>query len=377
MFISNKIFFCFVFLNISCTKCLANDIKIGQHTFVERKFTVGAGQSEILVCDFNNDGAKDIIVTNQNDNNIITFKGYGDGSLTKVSHTSVGETPSDITATDFNNDRRLDLAIANHETDYVTFLIGDGKGQFRPAKNSPFRLNVNPHPHVVKLADLNDDGFDDLIVDSRDNDGLLVLKGLKEGAFSTTEQIISMGGDPYRGFAIGDINNDGKLDIVTPNAKSIGIALNQDPKNLNFDLMQLSQLDSPFSVSLADMNRDGNLDLIIASNGTSLSLIPGDGKGNFNIKEKIDFTATAGAKQITIGDINNDGIQDALISNWSGQLTVIFGSKKEISSFNFYSKAVPNPWAVKIADLNTDNIGDIIITDGNSKKAVVYISQVE
>lgn len=167
----------------------------------------------------------------------------------------------------------------------------------------------------------------------------------------------------------------GALDLVTPNQRDIGIAVNSGSIEASFSLTKLEQPESPFSVELADLTGDSELDLVVATNGTSLSIFPGDGRGNFQENKKTVVNVASGAKQIAIGDINGDGIEDALISNWSGGLLAIIGSKATIKSYKFRHASIPNPWGVALTDLNKDGKSDLIIADGDSKLAVVYVSQ--
>lgn len=353
----------------------AETVDIGNMIFLPTLFNVGTGQPSISVCDFNSDGNKDVIIANYSDDNIVVYQGNGKGSLSELDRFPVGENPTGIAVSDINDDGNVDVAIANHETSYVTLLFGDGKGGFEKAPQSPFNIGIKPHPHAVQLKDLDGDSIEELIVDSRENEGLLVLKGLANGKFKTPGNIINAGGDPYRGFAVNDINGDGALDLVTPNQRDIGIIINSNSIKTSFSLTTLAQPKSPFAVELADLTGDSKLDLVVATNGTSLSVLPGDGRGNFQENNKTVINVALGAKQIAIGDINGDGIEDALISNWSGELLAIIGSKATLESYKFRHANIPNPWGVALTDLNKDGKSDFIIADGDSKLAVVYVSE--
>jgi len=71
------------------------------------------------------------------------------------------------------------------------------------------------------------------------------------------------------------------LDIVTPNQDGIGVAINTSSNILSFTLKTLTPYESPFAVELTEMNGDDKIDLIVASYGNSITVIPGDGNGNF------------------------------------------------------------------------------------------------
>ena len=354
-------------------------IELGDTSFSRTLLNVGAGETMVSAIDFNLDGHQDIIVSNYADNNIVTYQGDGKGSLIKVSQNSAGERPTDMSVADINGDGAIDVVVANHETSYLTLLYGDGKGSFKPAPHSPISINVKPHPHVVQLKDLDGDNKVDLLVDNRTNNGLLVLMGLGNGQFEKQGQVIDAGGDPYLGFATGDINGDGKLDIVTPNQSEIGIALRTNSEKLSFSLKKMVQFESPFAVELADMSDDGKVDLIVASAKGLITIIPGNGNGNGNgnfiEKNKTIIKTSSGAKQIAIGDINGDGIKDSLISNWSGDLLVVLGGKATFETISFKDKNIPNPWGIVLVDLNEDGKSDFIVASGDSQLAAVYMSE--
>ncbi len=370
---------CLLYIVITCFSFACHgkteNITIGNVSFSQSLLKVGAGETMISAEDVNSDGHQDVIISNYLDNNIVIYIGDGKGGLIETRRYSAGEKPTDMAIFDVNEDGHEDVLIANHETSYLTLLNGDGQGGFKIADQSPLNIPVKPHPHVVKLKDLDGDNKVDLIVDNRTHNGLLVLKGLGNNHFNQTEKLIEVGGDPYLGFAIGDINRDGKLDIVTPNQNDIGILLNTSVEQLSFSLSKISPFKSPFAVELADITADGKLDLIIASQSNSVTVIPGDGQGSFLEDKKTTIKTSSGAKQIAVGDINGDGIEDTIVTHWSGEILAVLGSKASLETMSFTNVEIPNPWGLVIVDLNEDGKSDFIIASGDSKLAAVYISQ--
>ena len=366
----------FTILSLVCTSVIvaAKPLEITNRAYMDNVLEVGAGQSSLSICDVNGDGRQDAVFANYLDNNVSVFLGNGDGHLAFVGSYSVGERPTDLATADINDDGKLDLVVANHETDYVTVLFGAGNGQFERTSQSKLTVNIKPHPHAVQLSDLDDDGRVDLIIDDRDNFGLYVMRGLAGGSFKAPGKLIKAGGDPYRGFAIGDINTDGKLDMVTPNQRSIGLLLNTNPSQLTFSLAELRQAESPFAVELSDINGDKQADLIVATGTSTVSMLPGDGKGNFLHDRKVTISTANGAKQIATGDLNGDGVNDALVTSWSGEVIAILGAVSGHETLRFSHSRIPNPWGVGMADFNQDGMSDFIIADGQSNLAVLYVS---
>ncbi|WP_444884358.1 FG-GAP repeat domain-containing protein [Microbulbifer sp. PSTR4-B] len=361
---------------MSSALCSADTIKVENISYSASILKVGAGQPAIAVTDLNSDGNQDVIIANNSDNDIVTYLSNGNGTLTLAGDFPAGDSPSGLSASDINGDGNVDVVIANHETSYVTMLLGNGKGGFNPAPNSPLNVHVTPHPHAVRLNDLDGDNKVDLIVDNRNHEGLLVLKGHGNGDFKLPGKTIKVGGDPYRGFAIKDLNKDGHSDLVTPNQNDIGILINNKSGKGSFSLSRLAQSEVPFSIEAADVNGDGNMDLLVANNRNIITIIPGDGSGSFLKKKQIEIQASNGAKQIATGDLNGDDIDDALVSSWSGEVLILIGGPT-IKSIKFKNLNTPNPWGVALLDLNKDGKSDFIVADGNSNLAAVYISRIE
>lgn len=349
-------------------------INIGNAAFSKQEFKVGKGESSIAIDDFNADKHLDIVVTNLIEENALVFLGNGQGHLTQIGNISAGKSPTSVTTSDINDDGFVDMIIANHETSYITILNGDGHGNFTTAKNSPYAINVNPHPHVVLLKDINGDKKTDLIVDNRSTNSLLVLLGMGNNKFEKNSLLIDVGGDPYRGFEIADINNDNLLDIVTPNTNDVSILLNTKSNDFFFDKKSI-KTESPFSVKLADINGDEKIDLIVASSGNSVTVILGDGHGNFLETQKTVFNMGQGAKQIAVGDINGDGIKDVFVSSWNNGLMVILGGEKNFETVKIDLQNIPNPWGIELADMNEDGKEDLLITDGSNDSLVLFLSQ--
>lgn len=361
------------YLIITLFSYQSDSLIIDNSLFIKHQLKIGNGQSSFAVADFNQDKHVDIAIANLNDENVQIFIGDGKGTLTFGNQYNSGKAPSDITNFDINNDGFSDLIIANHETSYVTFLNGDGNGNFKQSSNSPYHVDVDPHPHMALLMDMNGDNHPDLIVDHRARKGLLIRLGLGNNAFEKRGKIIDVGGDPYRGFSIADINNDGQLDIVTPNSNELSIVLNQSEKQLKFSPYKTIRSETPFATSLTDMNGDGNLDLISASNGSSISIYWGDRTGSFSEKST-RFKMSAGAKQLSNGDIDGDGFNDALISCWNNELMIVLGGKELGKSIRFTIPEIPNPWGIELVDLNDDGKDDLLITDGSNDHLIIYLS---
>ncbi len=354
--------------------CHAETVNVGDVIFESFCLEVTSGQSALALADVDDDGHLDLVVANLADNNIIVFIGDGHGAFTRLGSFPAGENPTDVAAADLNGDGSTDLIIANHETSYLTLLLGDGHGRFEPASNSPLIVNIEPHPHAVGAEDLNGDGILDLIVDDRSRAGLLILKGLGEGRFETGGTLVDVGGDPYRGFSIGDLNGDALADFVTPNLDEVAVMIRTDSASIAFQPASPLKIVDPFSVAIADINGDSVPDIISASErGRSpVRVFLGNGQGAFSEADESPFSMTSGGKEIAVGDVSGDGVEDILISSWFSDAMIILGGTAHLDIVRL--SGIERPWGLAKGDLNEDGIDDFMIADGVDSEIWIYTS---
>ena len=132
---------------------------------------------------------------------------------------------------------------------------------------------------------------------------------------------------------------------------------------------------TPFAVALGDLNSDGHLDLITGSgeSDTAANLFWGDGAGGFEEAEDSPFEIANGAKQIVIGDFNGDGVADAVISAYrSADVLVLLGGQEAIQPGSL--PGIEHPWGFAAADLNGDGFDDLVIGDDANPTAIIYLS---
>ena len=179
--------------------------------------------------DVNGDGKLDATVVSFGDANVSILLGNGAGGFSPASGSpvAVGGGPDASAIGDLNGDGRLDLAVANFFDNTVTILIGNGAGGFGEATGSP--VAVGTLPASVVIGDLNGDGKPDLVTANNNSHNVTILLGNGAGGFSpSTGSPVSVGANP-RSVAASDVNGDGRLDLVVSNftSNNVTILLNQ------------------------------------------------------------------------------------------------------------------------------------------------------
>ena len=342
----------------------------------------GKGASSVEVADFNNDGRADIAIANIADSSLTVYLNQGKRMFeqAKGSPFPAGHFPNDINFSDIDEDGNIDIAIANHERKYFTVLLGNGQGHFTPSRNSPFSVHVKPHTHGVITADFNKDGHLDIATDSWWVDSLVVLNGDGRGNFNDPKYL-STGTHPYQRLRTADFNKDGNADIVTTNLDGNSVTILQGDGKGNFKKIIFDAGIIPFGVAIGDLNADNNLDLAVINSPTisggkpgkdGLTILTGDGQGNFSILKGSPFETGLGPTRVVICDLNNDGINDIAVSNINSDfVSVYYLNKKgvELSTKLSMSKGSDGN---AIGDVDDDGNADIIATSSIDNNATIF-----
>lgn len=348
-------------------------------------FGADHGPSALASGDFDGDGHIDLVVASAGANDLAVFFGDGRGGFRRGPSAAAGPEPAEIAVADFNRDGRLDLAIANHGTPLVTILLGDGRGGFRPAPGSPLSVHSRPHPHTIAACDVDGDGFLDLVIDSWGENRFTLLRGDGKGGFAVPGVTIEAGRKPYRNLRLVDLDGDGKCDLVAPNMVEGGVTILTGDGRGHFSGAERPPIPagpSPFAVAVADVDRDGRPDLVVANysghisdpSGDGLTCVIQDGRGGWRLGPRVP-TGRASA-DVAVGDVDGDGFPDAVTANSGGDITVALGGKDGLSPSR--ARTIPaggRPHRILLADFDGDGRADAVTANTDDHSISIFLTR--
>jgi hypothetical protein len=282
---------------------------------------VGMGYlSAIAVGDVDGDGKPDLAATNPNNGSISLFINDGSGRLSAPTSYSVGKNPVGVIIGDLDRDGRLDIGTANHgdpshNGSGIGVLLNDGHAAFLASTYA-----AGPSPNFLLLADLDGDGRGSLVVGD-DAGGVRVMTNDGMGQFggATGVKTYAAGSSP-RVLASGDLNGDGKTDIVVAGGGDggggVGILLNVGNGGLGAAIIYSGDR-YPTSVAVGDLNGDGYPDLIASFiNSGTIGVYLNNGTGAF--RDPVGFETDGWVSSLAVGDVNGDGKLDVVAANANG-----------------------------------------------------------
>jgi plastocyanin len=368
-------------LSIALTK-LAGQVTTNATGAFVLSSSPGVGINPISVAAFTNvDGSVDLVCANANDNTLTLLTNNGSGVFGSNATINVLSYPSAVAAVDVNGDGKVDLIYASINAWTLTVLTNNGSGGF----GSNATYNVGSYPTQVITADVNNDGKPDLICAnfgaSGSESSLMILTNNGSGGFAPDTTInLNPSGVEAQSVTAADVNKDGWVDLIC-----VDTGLNSSPGNTllvftnngsgGFSLSSSPVVGSgPCSVTAADVNNDGWPDLICANTGSgignTLTVLTNNRSGGFALSATL--VVGMGVRSVIATDLNNDGWVDLVCANQNDEtLTVLTNNHSGIFMTAATYGLGYQPSSVTAADVNRDGGVDLISANGGGNTVSV------
>lgn len=340
--------------------------------------------------------ADSAVVPNPNFGGYLGGASYPARAANSIQFDSLNNGVQDEITADFDNDGHPDVAVIQADGT-LNILHNNGSGVL----SAPVGY-LNPSPNVggtyigqAFATDLNGDGYLDIVAFDTNNNVLITWINAGGGTFNQGQlTTLSSSFGNVGGFAVGDVNGDGKSDVVvaystllSPTSSTVTIQTLVSKGDGTFTAQSgqtfpiAAYVAFPFSapIALGDLNGDGKLDIAAVfieqtSRSTGSFVVTtalGNGDGTFAAlgTNSVITNSLTGFPGITtsgvqIVDLNNDGKWD-LVSDMNGQLYAALGQGN--GSFGAQtSSTFASSYGTIFADLNGDGFPDAVTTGGGN-----------
>lgn len=330
----------------------------------------------IVAAPLDGDATQDLVVVTASFGYHV-LAGHGDGTFSAPEDHALGVGVDSVASADFNGDGHLDVVLANEGSERPSVLLGGAGGALGAAVNLPACGQGEAEMTTVTTGDFNADGHPDVVALFKGYGAgkAYVFLGNGDGTFQAP-LLTSAPSSSGNSMAVGDLDGDGKLDLVVVGSSSSKASVLLGNGNGTFKTaVRYTVSSTPYGVALGDMNGDGKLDVVVASyGGNAVDVLLGNGNGTLLPKATYSAPGQSKAHSVALGDFNGDGKLDVAAANYGSGNTSVFlniGAGKLGAGVNISTGT--NGRAVVAADLNNDGIVDLGVASSSASTAGVLL----
>ncbi|ULQ55907.1 FG-GAP-like repeat-containing protein [Flavihumibacter rivuli] len=304
----------------------------------------------ITAGDFDGDGKQDLASTSIAEGKLAVFRNtstVGAISFAARKEWPTGNSPFDLATIDFDGDGRMDLVVANFLSNAISLYQNTSIGSnISFTRLTDLSTDIDLGPASLVTGDIDGDGKPDIAVTCQLSNTIAIFRNKSTGSsINFGDKIRFYGGDQPLGLAYGDFNNDGKPDLACAmynDRASTKVYLNSStPGTLSFTATATIYYDltTPKHPGFGDINGDGKIDVVLTSYNTVRVFQNGTAPGNPVFSNYADFYGNS-PYGVAIGDLNDDGFPDVVTTNFTSESISVYKNQALLPSIQSFDPAI-------------------------------------